>query len=65
MNSSIREVSLYRNGAFITSIANCDLEAGKQTVEISGLTESLNPDTISVSVPAGLSDQKVSAETDQ
>ena len=51
--TEIKEVSLYRSGAYITRIGNVDLHAGKQTITIEGLTSTLEPSTLSV----GLSDK--------
>ena len=44
--TEIKEVSLYRSGAYITRIGNVDLHAGKQTITIEGLTSTLEPSTL-------------------
>ena len=50
IHTDIREVALYRGGAYITRTASVDLHQGKQTITIEGLTPTLDPSTISVSV---------------
>ncbi len=50
VHTDIREAALYRNGAFITRTAMLDLKKGKQTITIDGLTSTLDPSTLSVSV---------------
>ena len=59
IHTDIKEAAIYRSGAFITRTAMIDLKEGKQTVTIEGLTSSLDPSTLSVSVSEKLSGSNV------
>ena len=48
--TEIKEVSLYRNGAYITRQGSVDLHKGKETITIEGLSGSLDPSTLTVSL---------------
>ena len=50
ITTSVKEVSVYRNGAYITRLGNIELKPGKQSILIEGLSDSLDPSTLTVSL---------------
>jgi uncharacterized protein (TIGR02231 family) len=50
ITTEIKEVSLYRNGAYITRQGSVDLRKGKETITVEGLSGSLDPSTLTVSL---------------
>ena len=57
--TDIREVSLYRNGAYITRYGNIPLKKGKQCVAIEGLTPTLDPSTLTVALSGKVSGSNI------
>ena len=50
INTKITEIAAYRNGSYITRRCDVPLKQGKQQVTIEGLTPTLNPETMTVSL---------------
>lgn len=59
IHTDIKEVALYRGGAFITRTAMVNLGKGKQTITIESLTSTLDPSTLSVAVSEKVSGSNV------
>ncbi|MBR5049131.1 MAG: mucoidy inhibitor MuiA family protein [Erysipelotrichaceae bacterium] len=57
--SIIREAAIYRNGAIIRRTGNIHLEAGKQSVQIYGLTRDADTNTVRLALPEGLAGNNV------
>ncbi|MCR4632913.1 MAG: DUF4139 domain-containing protein [Erysipelotrichaceae bacterium] len=50
ITTTVKEISVYRNGAYITRLGNVELKPGKQNILIEGLSDSLDPSTLTVSL---------------
>ena len=60
--TQIKEVSVYRSGAYITRFGLFGLKEGKQTILIEGLSESLDPSTLTVSLNKDVSGSNIHVE---
>ncbi len=60
--SNIKEVSVYRNGAFVLRTGTVALEAGKQTVRIEKLPSTLDTSTVRLSLPQSITGTNVQVE---
>ncbi|MBR0137809.1 MAG: mucoidy inhibitor MuiA family protein [Erysipelotrichaceae bacterium] len=60
--SNVKEVSVYRSGAFVLRTGTVTLEAGKQTVRIEKLPASLDTSTVRLSLPQNVSGTNVQVE---
>lgn len=58
-NSKISKVAVYRNGCFITRQGAIDLKQGKQSVVLDNLSDNIDINTVSVSLPEKLSGTNV------
>ncbi len=61
-HTDIKEVSVYRNGAYITRLGHFDLKEGKQTLTIEGLSQTLDPSTLTVSLNSQVSGSNIHVE---
>ena len=61
-NSIVKELAVYRNGCFIKRSGTINLSAGKQTVVIDRLPQSLDSSTLTLSLPENVSGTNVQVE---
>lgn len=61
-NSIVKELAVYRNGCFIKRSGTVNLSAGKQTVIIDCLPQSLDSSTLTLSLPENISGTNVQVE---
>ena len=61
-NSIVKELAVYRNGCFIKRNGTVNLSAGKQTVIIDCLPQSLDSSTLTLSLPENISGTNVQVE---
>ncbi len=54
IGTCVKEAQVYRNGATITRSGRTELEKGKNTIWIAGMTETANQETFRLKVPQGV-----------
>ncbi|MBQ2582528.1 MAG: DUF4140 domain-containing protein, partial [Erysipelotrichaceae bacterium] len=62
MNSSVKEIAVYRNGCFISRTGTVKLQKGRHSVVFDTLPQTLDPSTLTLSLPENLSGSNVQVE---
>lgn len=62
IKTDVKEVSLYRSGAFVKRYGTLDLKEGKQTAVIECNSDSIDPTTVRMSLPADVTGTNVQVE---
>ncbi len=62
MITNIKEAAIYRSGCYVKRAGSVGLKKGRQTIRIEGLTPTLDPSTVAVSLPGQVSGSNVNVE---
>ena len=62
MNSNVKEIAVYRNGCFISRTGTVTLQKGRHNVVLDTLPQTLDPSTLTLSLPENVSGSNVQVE---